>query len=136
MIKEDEMDKKELSPTKKKIIYIVSAAAICLTAGLISFIDPESKGRDFWIITLTTLPILLGLIIATIIHDKTKAFKTNLFIIGLVLILPGFCFLNIFDFGKIIGLYLGGYWVGIKWSISSSFNDTFKDNHKNGKSIE
>lgn len=117
------MQKKKLTSTQKKIIFLVGIMAGFLTAGLFSFIDPESKGRDFWRIISTSFPILFGILIAIIIQNKTMVYKTILFCLGIGLIMLCTWFLNIANVAKIEGLYIGGFLAG----KSGIFNEMFKE---------
>lgn len=128
------MNERRLSATQKKVIFIVGIYVIFIGAALFSFIDPESKGSGFGRV-ITTLPPLVGLCAAFLIQDKTRIFKAVIFCLGLGLILSTWWFLSLSDVGKLLGLYVGGFWAGTKWSKSDIVAEVLdkKDGHDQKK---
>ncbi|MDT3700903.1 MAG: hypothetical protein RO469_15950 [Thermincola sp.] len=120
------MNERRLSATQKKLIFVIGICVIFIVAALFSYIDPESKGSDFGKIIIV-LPALVGLGAAMLTQEKTRTFKIVVFCIGTALVLASWSFFSLSDVGKVLGLYVGGFLAGTKWSKSSLVADILND---------
>lgn len=128
------MEKRELSTKQKRLIFILGICVIFLGVALLSYIDPDNKGNELGM-AITVVPILLGLAEAFLIQDKTRTVKIIVFCLGTALILSSWWLLSLTDVGKVLGLYVGGFWAGTKWSKNSFISDILEDK-KDGSSSE